>query len=538
MKNEVRERSSRPLVRLAVVLASAAASGSLAHVAFAQVGLVAKPEVVVLQGGTVHVGNGDVIDGGSVILKGKRIDAVGKGLPVPEGAKVVDVTGRHVYPGLIDAESGLMLDPDASNAGEGQPTSSAVDALDPFRLHDRDEAWAGGVTSVYVAAHRGLLDGAGAVLKLRDAHAAGDFVVRKDFAITATFGVNGDRPSMRLREWKGFRDRLEQTKKYADAWDDYEEKLTEYKAELEKLKKEGKTKLDKKEEGPKPPTPPGTPPGRPDEGPGGPERPGGPGRRPRRRPPSGSLLPWILGGGTDAASGRALHIDEHGDGPDGDPHDCTKSPDGLTWKDGVSDAEDAPQAGGGEKKEEAKKPPRPARDAQLEMLRRLLEGKVELRVQAARAADLQNLLDTRAAYSLDVVVTGGADALKLAPELARANVPVVFALAADAAPEVAAIPARLAAASVDFALTADDPGAASTRFLGLVAAAAVAGGLDREAALTAVTAAPARILGVADRVGTLEAGKDADVVVTRGEIFSSSMVVERLYVDGRAVLPR
>jgi imidazolonepropionase-like amidohydrolase len=137
-----------------------------------------------------------------------------------------------------------------------------------------------------------------------------------------------------------------------------------------------------------------------------------------------------------------------------------------------------------------------------------------------------------------VVVTGGADALKLAPELVRASVPVVFALAADAAPDVAAIPAKLAAASVDFALTAEDPGAASTRFLALVAAAAVAGGLDREAALTAVTAAPARILGVADRIGTLEAGKDADVVVTRGEIFSSSMVVERLFVDGRSVLPR
>jgi imidazolonepropionase-like amidohydrolase len=536
MNKEVRERSARPLVGLAVVLGYVVGSALFARAAVAQVPL-AKPEVVVLQGGTVHVGNGDVIDGGTVILKGTRIEAVGKALPVPEGAKVVDVTGRHVYPGLIDAESGLLLDPDTSSAGEGQPTSSAVDALDPFQDRERAEAWAGGVTSVYVAAHRGLLDGAGAVLKLRDAHAASDFVLRKDFALTATFGSSGDRPSGRLREWKAFRDRLDQTKKYIEAWDDYEEKLTEYKSELEKLKKEGKTKLDKKDEGPKPPTPPPTPGGRPEEGPGGPERPRGPGGRPRRRPPSGSLLPWILGDrptGSSDSSGRDLHDD--GD-PDGD-HDCTKSPPGLSSKDGVSYAEDAPQQAGGEKKEEAKKPPRPGRDPQMDALRRLLEGKLELRAQAARAADLQNLLDARAAYSLDVVVTGGADALKLAPELVRASVPVVFALAADAAPDVAAIPAKLAAASVDFALTAEDPGAASTRFLALVAAAAVAGGLDREAALTAVTAAPARILGVADRIGTLEAGKDADVVVTRGEIFSSSMVVERLFVDGRSVLPR
>lgn len=530
MNKEVRERSARPLVGLAVVLGSVVGSALFARAAVAQVPL-AKPEVVVLQGGTVHVGNGDVIDGGTVILKGSRIEAVGKGLAVPEGAKVVDVTGRHVYPGLIDAESGLLLDPDTTSAGEGQPTSSAVDALDPFQVHERDEAWAGGVTSIYVAAHRGLLDGAGAVVKLRDAHAAADFVLRKDFALTATFGSSGDRPSGRLREWKFFRDRLDQTKKYIEAWDEYEEKLTEYKSELEKLKKEGKTKLDKKDEAPKPPTPPSTPGGRPEEGPGGPDRPRGPGGRPRRRPPSGSLLELILG---RDAWGRDLHDD--GD-PD-DDHDCTKSPPGLSWKDGVSYAEDAPQDKGGEKKDEAKKPPRPGRDPQMDALRRLLEGKLELRAQAARAADLQNLLDARAAYSLDVVVTGGGDALKFAPDLARASVPVVFALAADAAPDVAAIPAKLAAAGVDFALTAEDPGAASTRFLALVAAAAVAGGLDREAALTAVTAAPARILGVADRIGTLEAGKDADVVVTRGEIFASSMVVEHLFVDGRSVLPR
>jgi imidazolonepropionase-like amidohydrolase len=540
MKKDERERRGPARVsRAAAVSLASSLLGALgalmlssmgAGTASAQSPMLAKQEVVVLQGGTVHVGNGDVIEGGTVIVKGAHIDAVGKGLAVPEGARVVDVTGRHVYPGLIDAESGVLLDSEASASGEGQPAASVVDALDPFQKDERAQAWAGGVTTVYVAPHRGLLDGGGAVLKLRPARSADDLVLKRDFALTATFGGNMDRPTTRLREWKLFLDRLAATKKYIEAWDDYEEKLAEYKKELEKAKKEGATKVEKKEEGPKPPTPPEQ---KPEEHPPGPDAPG-PGGRPRgrRRPPGGSLLPYLFPEG----STPPLHVD--GDEPEGDPHDCTKEPPGLSIKDGVSFAEEGAPPAGGEKKEEAKKPPRPGRDVQAEALRKMLEGKLVLRAQLSHAADLQNLLDLRQNYPIDLVVTGGADAWKFAPALANAGVPVVFALAADAAPDVAAVPAKLAAAHVDFSLTADDPGSASTRFLALVAAVAVAGGLDREAALAAITSAPARQLGVADRVGTLEAGKDADLVVTRGELFSSSVVFEQVYVDGKPVLAR
>jgi len=514
--------------------AGAGISVSVSASAFAQTPPHATQEVVALKGGTIHVGNGDVIEGGTVLVKGARIEAVGKAIAIPEGAHVVDVTGRHVYPGLIDAESGVLFDSDSSGSGEGQPATSVVDAIDPFQKEEREQAWAGGVTTIYVAPHRGLLDGGGAVLKLRSARAADELVLKRDFAITSTFGANVDRPTTRLREWKMLLDRLAATKKYIEAWDDYEEKLTEYKKELEKAKKEGNTKAEKKEEGPKPPTPPDQ---KPEERPPGPDGPG-PGGRPRgrRRPPSGSLLPYLFPVGEGAP--LHVHVDGDGDDPDGDPHDCTKEPGGLSWKDGVSFAEEGAPAAGGEKKEDAKKPARPGRDVQSEALRKLLEGKLSLRVQVSHSADLQNLLDLRQQYPIDVVVTGGADAWKLAPALASAGIPVVFALAADAAPEVAAVPAKLAAAHVDFALTADDPGSASTRFLALVAAVAVAGGLDREAALAAITSTPARQLGVDDRVGTLEAGKDADVVVTRGELFSSSVFFEQVYVDGKPVLAR
>src|SRR5262249_21257348 len=169
------------------------------------------------------------------------------------------------------------------------------------------------------------------------------------------------------------------------------EKLAEYKKELEKQKKEGNTKAEKKEEAPKPPTPPES---KPEEHPQGPEGPG-PGGRPRRprRPPSGSLLPYLFPEGV----GVPLHVPGHGDGddPDGEPHDCTKAPAGLPLQDGISFAEEGGAQAGGEKKEEAKKPARPPRDAQSEALRKMLEGKLTLRVALAHASDLQNVLDLR-----------------------------------------------------------------------------------------------------------------------------------------------
>jgi imidazolonepropionase-like amidohydrolase len=61
---------------------------------------------------------------------------------------------------------------------------------------------------------------------------------------------------------------------------------------------------------------------------------------------------------------------------------------------------------------------------------------------------------------------------------------------------------------------------------------AIAYGLDRDAALRAVTLEPARVWGVADRVGSLEPGKDADVVVWSGDPFELTTNVERVFING------
>ena len=62
---------------------------------------------------------------------------------------------------------------------------------------------------------------------------------------------------------------------------------------------------------------------------------------------------------------------------------------------------------------------------------------------------------------------------------------------------------------------------------------AIAYGLDREAALRAVTLEPARVWGVADRLGSLEVGKDADVVVWSGDPFELTTAAERVFIAGR-----
>ena len=95
-------------------------------------------------------------------------------------------------------------------------------------------------------------------------------------------------------------------------------------------------------------------------------------------------------------------------------------------------------------------------------------------------------------------------------------------------------PGRLAAAGVTIAITTDHP-VVPIPFLVHQATFAVKEGLDRDAALRALTINPARIMGVADRLGSIEPGKDADLCVWSGDPLDVMSRVERAYVDGREI---
>lgn len=89
------------------ILGAVAVLATAATVAGAQVRMTVPPQTqpVVLRGATIHTMTNGTIENGSIVLDGGKIVAIGQDVEIPRGARVVDVTGKHIYPGLIDAYS-------------------------------------------------------------------------------------------------------------------------------------------------------------------------------------------------------------------------------------------------------------------------------------------------------------------------------------------------------------------------------------------------------------------------------------------------
>jgi len=182
------------------------------------------------------------------------------------------------------------------------------------------------------------------------------------------------------------------------------------------------------------------------------------------------------------------------------------------------------------------------RDLGAESLGEVLERRVPLRVHANSAADILTALRLGREFDLRVVIDVGAAAHTVASELARAGVPVVVGPTIvgglvrqeleQQRPENAAL---LYGAGVKIALATDDAGGRSVI---LEAALAQAYGLPRDAALRAITLDAAEILGVRDRLGSIEVGKDADLVVWRGHPLSTWGRTELVIVGGEIVFRR
>lgn len=178
----------------------------------------------------------------------------------------------------------------------------------------------------------------------------------------------------------------------------------------------------------------------------------------------------------------------------------------------------------------------PAED--LEALEPVLRGELPVLAIANRRSDIETALRLAREFRLKLVIWGGAEAWKAAAELAAARVPVVVEPLTDI-PKFDALGARLdnatllARAGVTVILAQHDM--AHFRDLRQAAGNAVANGLPWEAALRAVTLGPAEAFGVADRYGSLEPGKVANLVVWSGDPFEFSSEAERVFIRGREV---
>jgi imidazolonepropionase-like amidohydrolase len=166
----------------------------------------------------------------------------------------------------------------------------------------------------------------------------------------------------------------------------------------------------------------------------------------------------------------------------------------------------------------------PGEDLKMESLALTLRRQVPVRIHAHRADDILSALRLAQEFDLDVAVEHCTEGHKVAAELAEAGIPALVGPSLSSRSKVElrelsfGTAGELARAGVTVALISDHP-FVPIQYLPLCGGLAVREGLEPETALRALTLTPAEILGVADRVGSLELHKDADLALYRGHPF-------------------
>jgi imidazolonepropionase-like amidohydrolase len=163
-----------------------------------------------------------------------------------------------------------------------------------------------------------------------------------------------------------------------------------------------------------------------------------------------------------------------------------------------------------------------ATDARWEAMRPVFEGDVPLLVMADDVRQMQDAVTWAESHDLRIVLVGGRDAGYIAEYLAEKQVPVLLSSvnsrpnrAWEGVDHLRSVPARLHEAGVQFGITGGNSAPYANR-LPYEAGAAMGAGLPEIEALRALTLYPARFLGIDDRVGSLEVGKDATLLITDG----------------------
>lgn len=360
---------------------------------FLAAGTAAAQETLVIRGGTVHPVAGEPYVGNVVVRDGK-IAAAGQGVAVPEGAKIIDATGLHVYPGLFDAGSILGLNEvrsievmsDTRELGDYTPHLLARTAVHPASEHI-PVARANGVTQTLSLPLGGTgFRGMGSVL-----HLAGWTVEEMDIEPAAVMFV----------EW------------------------------------------------------------------------------PTRRSGSRTARELI----------RQF----------------------ATWLDAARQYDRVTNAGG-----------EIPRDQRLEALARVIRREIPVLARAQNEADIRAAVEFADEQNIRLIIAGAREGHKVATLLADHRVPVILGptqslpTSVDAPyDEAYAVPARLHEAGVKFAFGTFT--SADSRLVPYQASQGIPYGLPYDVALRAVTINPAEILGIGDRLGTIEPGKIANLIVTDGD---------------------
>lgn len=195
---------------------------------------------------------------------------------------------------------------------------------------------------------------------------------------------------------------------------------------------------------------------------------------------------------------------------------------------------------------------RPSPDRSLEALLPVLDGKVPVVFHADREREIRRALDLAEEFKLKAVIAGGSDAWKVTDRLQKADVPVLLSMnfprrTTAAMPQAEPEPLRVLRDRVEAPKTAAKLFAAKVRFAfqsGAMtnitdflpnAGKTIENGLLKDEAIRALTIRPAEIFGVADRLGSIETGKIANLTVVRGDLFDRSSRIAHVFIDGKPV---
>lgn len=199
------------------------------------------------------------------------------------------------------------------------------------------------------------------------------------------------------------------------------------------------------------------------------------------------------------------------------------------------------------KKEKPKRPAKPKRNPTYEILAKVLRKEIPLQIEAHRVDDILNALRLADEFDFTLILDKCTEGYMITDEIARRKVPVIVGPVSTSFVDMPKLEYRnhdmrnaaiLSKEGVKLALGVSGRDGASSKFIALAAAMAVANGMDKDIALRAITLTPAEILGVADRIGSLEVGKDADIVILSGHPLDTFTQVEMVLIEGKTVYER
>nr|WP_048600665.1 amidohydrolase [Rubeoparvulum massiliense] len=182
-------------------------------------------------------------------------------------------------------------------------------------------------------------------------------------------------------------------------------------------------------------------------------------------------------------------------------------------------------------------------DLRMEVLTQVVEGKIPMRAHAHRADDMMTAIRIAEEFSLHLTLEHGTEGHKIAKILGEKGVPVAVGPTMSSRSKVELANrswqtlTALADAGVPISITTDHP-VVGIEYLPVTAAIAVREGLSEKVAWEAITINAARHIGIADRVGSIEVGKDADFVIWDGDPFDFRTHVVETMINGEIVYSR